>query len=71
MTRSIPEKDWKYLRSIEAELLSDLCRRIKATPANQAQKKKTAIGMPRRPFLHLPSLTLSRYFLTKSGFANE
>jgi hypothetical protein len=28
MTRSIPEKDWKYLRSIEAELLSDLCRKI-------------------------------------------
>ena len=28
MTGSIPEKDWKYLRSIEAELLSELCRRI-------------------------------------------
>jgi hypothetical protein len=28
MTRSLPEKDWQYLRSIEAELLSDLCRRI-------------------------------------------
>jgi len=28
MTNSIPEKDWKYLRSIEAELLSELCRKI-------------------------------------------
>lgn len=28
MTRTIPEKDWKYLRSIEKELLSDLCRNI-------------------------------------------
>lgn len=28
MTKTIPEKDWKYLRSIEKELLSDLCRAI-------------------------------------------
>lgn len=28
MTGSLPEKDWKYLRSIEADLLSDLCRRV-------------------------------------------
>lgn len=28
MTNSIPEKDWKYLRSIEKELLSELCRTI-------------------------------------------
>jgi hypothetical protein len=28
MTGSIPEKDWKCLRGIEAELLSELCRRI-------------------------------------------
>ena len=28
MTRSIPEKDWKYLRSIQAELLSNHCRKI-------------------------------------------
>jgi hypothetical protein len=28
MTNSIPEKDWKYLRSIEKDLLSELCRTI-------------------------------------------
>jgi hypothetical protein len=28
MSGSLPEKDWKYLRSIEPELLSDLCRKI-------------------------------------------
>jgi hypothetical protein len=28
MPNSIAEKDWKYLRSIEKELLSDLCRTI-------------------------------------------
>jgi len=28
MTRSIPEKDWKYLRSIQEELLSELCGKI-------------------------------------------
>jgi hypothetical protein len=28
MTRSIPEKDWKYLRNIREELLSDLCKQI-------------------------------------------
>lgn len=28
MARTIPEKDWKYLRSIEKELLTELCRRI-------------------------------------------
>lgn len=28
MSGSLPEKDWKYLRSIEAELLSELCRKI-------------------------------------------
>ena len=28
MTRTITEKDWKYLRSIEKELLSNLCRDI-------------------------------------------
>jgi len=28
MTRSIPEKDWKYLRNIREELLSDLCKKI-------------------------------------------
>jgi hypothetical protein len=33
MTGSIPEKDWKYLRSIEAELLADLCRRINQSAA--------------------------------------
>jgi hypothetical protein len=33
MSRSIPEKDWKYLRSIEAELLSDLCRKINQSAA--------------------------------------
>ena len=26
--RSIPERDWKYLRSIEKELLAELCGRI-------------------------------------------
>lgn len=26
--RTFPEKDWKYLRSIEAELLAKLCGRI-------------------------------------------
>jgi hypothetical protein len=28
MTRSIPENDWNYLRSIEVELRSYLCERI-------------------------------------------
>jgi hypothetical protein len=28
MPNSIAEKDWKYLRSIEKELLSELCRTI-------------------------------------------
>lgn len=28
MPNSIPEKDWKYLRSIEKDLLSELCRTI-------------------------------------------
>jgi hypothetical protein len=28
MTNSIPEKDWKYIRSIEKELLSELCQTI-------------------------------------------
>jgi len=28
MSVTLPEKDWKYFRSIEAELLSDLCRKI-------------------------------------------
>jgi len=28
MSGSLPEKDWKYLRSIEQELLSELCRKI-------------------------------------------
>lgn len=28
MTITIPEKDWKYLRSVQKDLLSDLCRRI-------------------------------------------
>ena len=28
MSGSLPEKDWKYLRSIEPELLSELCRKI-------------------------------------------
>jgi len=28
MSGSLPERDWKYLRSIEPELLSSLCRRI-------------------------------------------
>lgn len=26
--RSIPERDWKYIRSIEKELLAELCGRI-------------------------------------------
>ena len=28
MSGSLPERDWKYLRSIEAELLSELCSKI-------------------------------------------
>lgn len=28
MPGTLPEKDWKYLRSIEPELLSALCRKI-------------------------------------------
>ena len=28
MSGSLPEKDWKYLRSIEPELLSELCGKI-------------------------------------------
>jgi hypothetical protein len=28
MTGTLPERDWKYLRSIEKELLDELCRRI-------------------------------------------
>ena len=28
MSGSLPERDWKYLRSIEPELLSALCRKI-------------------------------------------
>ena len=28
MSGTLPEKDWKYLRSIEPELLSELCRKI-------------------------------------------
>ena len=28
MLRIIPEKDWKYLRSIQSELLSSLCKKI-------------------------------------------
>lgn len=28
MSGTLPEKDWKYLRSIEKELLNDLCRKI-------------------------------------------
>jgi len=28
MGTAIPEKDWKYLRSVQSELLSSLCERI-------------------------------------------
>ncbi len=28
MATAIPEKDWKYLKSVQAELLSSLCDRI-------------------------------------------
>ena len=28
METAIPEKDWKYLRSVQSELLSSLCERI-------------------------------------------
>jgi hypothetical protein len=28
METAIPEKDWKYLRSVQTELLSSLCERI-------------------------------------------
>lgn len=28
MSGSLPERDWKYLRSIEQELLSGLCKKI-------------------------------------------
>ena len=28
MSRSIPERDWKYLRKIQPEMLSALCARI-------------------------------------------
>ena len=28
MSKAIPEKDWKYLRKIQAEMLSALCARI-------------------------------------------
>jgi hypothetical protein len=33
MSGTLPEKDWKYLRSIEADLLSDLCRKINESAA--------------------------------------
>ena len=33
MSGVLPEKDWKYLRSIEKELLSDLCGRINRSAA--------------------------------------
>jgi len=28
MTRAIPETDWKYLRSVQSEMLSSLCKKI-------------------------------------------
>jgi hypothetical protein len=28
MPGTLPERDWKYLRGIEKDLLSELCRRI-------------------------------------------
>jgi len=34
MSGSLPEKDWKYLRSIEPELLSELCRKINQRAAH-------------------------------------
>ena len=34
MTGSITEKDWKYLRSIQAEMLATLCQRINETTAS-------------------------------------
>jgi len=39
MTGSISEKDWKYLRSIEAELLSGLCRKINQGAADILRSK--------------------------------
>jgi hypothetical protein len=40
MNAPIPEKDWKYLRSIQADLLSSLCERInlRATEILQSAK---------------------------------
>jgi hypothetical protein len=34
MSGTLPEKDWKYLRSIEQELLSALCRKINQRAAD-------------------------------------
>jgi len=34
MSGTLPEKDWKYLRSIEPELLSELCRKINQRAAD-------------------------------------
>jgi hypothetical protein len=28
MIRAVPEKDWQYLRSVQSELLSSLCKKI-------------------------------------------
>lgn len=34
MSRSTPERDWKYIRSVRAQLLAALCDRINAQSAN-------------------------------------
>jgi hypothetical protein len=39
MAGTLPERDWKYLRSIEKELLDELCRRINQRAVEIAQSE--------------------------------
>ena len=50
MSGVLPEKDWKYLRSIEKELLSDLCGRINRSAVEIVQ---SAAGSEHEKYLAL------------------
>ena len=41
MSQSIPEKDWKYLRKLQPELLDRLCSRINQNGLAHLQSDKT------------------------------
>jgi hypothetical protein len=51
---SLPERDWKYLRSIEPELLAELCRRIN-------QQAGEILSSPKFENDHLKYLALYRH----------